>query len=248
MIDKSYKDKQVLTNMTVTLDHLPVVAGNHEPVKFERIRKLREAVVAHLVREPLVESVPTPILERIEAAKELPDELVDLRLEMLVDSYARPDDMIDSGELPAILVDEIHLAAETLLNQWEPTDHTTESLFALGLAADDTNDHSILERTLEIAQHHPRPDGRHATLEALELAAETDTPFREAIHELAPLRREIQSPIRSAGSLAIKGQAIDVSNASREDYDWLFVQPTVYRPNTPEYTTQAQGSRLPLRD
>lgn len=234
--------------MTVSIDTESVVTGNYQPVRFERIKKIREAVVSRLVHESVIEPIPAPILERIEAANELPDELVDLKLEMLVDSYARPDDMTGTGELPAVLVDEIHSAAETLLQEWDPIDHTTESLFALGLAADDTHDHTILERTFEIAQHHPRPDGRHATLEALELALETDTPFREAIHELAPLKREIQSPVRDGGSLAIKGQSIDVSETPREAYDWVFTEPATYRPNTPEYTTQAQGYRLPPRD
>lgn len=234
--------------MTALIDTESVVTGNSEPVRFERIRKFREAVVSRLVHEAVVEPVPTPILERIEAANELPDELVDLKLEMLVDSYARPDDMINSGELPAVLVEEIHSVAETLLEQWQPTDHTTESLFALGLAADDTHDHTILERALEIAQHHPRPDGRHATLEALELALETDTPFREAVQELTQAQREIRSPIRSGDSPIAKGQTIEISDVPREAYDWVFAEPHTYRPNTPAYTTQAQGYRLPPRD
>lgn len=214
--------------MTVSLDIDPKRHERQNAARLNRARNLTRAALRRsaFARRKTPNQFSIDIEQRIEHARHLPPEDVDERLAKLV--AVAEDIEADTGEIPAVVTDEIEQTAETMTETWDTRDYTYLALLALGRAYDVTRDRTLLDQALAVVHESPTVVGIDPTIApALEQTAEhPDGHFRTNWVDMRHGQEEIVTPAPDD----------DPVRTLDPEFDWLYSKDAAHpsSTNTPD--------------
>lgn len=179
------------------------------------------------------------VMSRIEEIRQLPPEMIDRRLSNLLSLTNDTRYNGDTQEIPVVLTEAIHDTAEELVESWGDADHGQLSIISLTDAYALTGDEHLIQKAIEVVHNEPDFAKLWPNIDkVVEHSAETGDDFYTSFEQVAGTHYDVPMQVRDSEDGITRRQETTSDYAEQipmEQYEYLF-DPTIRRPNTPEYT------------